>query len=154
MGGMSWLDGLRQAIISYNHISSRQIRRGKRCGRQTFSGSGNTTGRSVQQTTDGGYIIAGQDTTDKTKVYLLKTDASGTQQWSKTYGGGSVNLARSAYQTADGGYIVFATTLSQTGTQLSALSYLLKTDASGTMQWEKILPCERICHCYCRTEDC
>jgi hypothetical protein len=100
---------------------------------QTFGGSGNSTGRSVQQTPDGGYIVVGStEEAGKTKVYLVKTDLSGNKQWQQTFGGGLVNVGAAVQQTGDGGYVVFATTVSES----NALAYLFKTDASGKMQWE------------------
>ena len=56
---------------------------------KTFSGSGHASGFSVQQTTDGGYIIAGEtdDSSGNADVYLIKTDASGNKTWEKTFSG-------------------------------------------------------------------
>ena len=56
---------------------------------QTFGGSDGDIGYSVQQTTDGGYIICGvivnspDDGYDD--VYLIKTDSQGNQEWSQNY---------------------------------------------------------------------
>ncbi|MFQ5911284.1 MAG: hypothetical protein ACE5IJ_11290, partial [Thermoplasmata archaeon] len=69
---------------------------------------GRGSGHSVQQTADGGYMIAGNTYSPDTKasdVYLIKTDAEGNEDWHRTYGGIS---GHSVQQTADGGYILAA----------------------------------------------
>ena len=57
---------------------------------------------SVQQTSDGGFILAGSRDND---VYLVKTDASGNEIWSQTFGGSGEDGGRSVQQTSDGGFI-------------------------------------------------
>jgi hypothetical protein len=61
----------------------------------------------VQQTFDGGYIMAGRKGQGSSTKYLIaKVDSTGTYQWHKTYGhNGTYNLAQSIFQTADSGYI-------------------------------------------------
>jgi len=79
---------------------------------RTYGGTGGTDhdgGYSVQQTTDGGYIVAGY--TDSygaggEDVYLIKTIVSGDSFWTKTYGGSENDRGYSIQQTTDGGYIV------------------------------------------------
>ena len=102
---------------------------------KTFGGSENDAGNSVQQTTDGGYIIAGATGPyDFEDVYLLKTDGSGTEQWSQTFGGFRRDIGRSVQQTNDGGYII---TGFKEYSDAEPKVYLIKTDASGTEQWTK-----------------
>lgn len=73
---------------------------------RTFGGSEEEKGHSVQQTNDGGYIIAGKTgTVGKYSLYLIKTDADGNEVWSKTWPG----WGWSVRQTIDGGYIVAGT---------------------------------------------
>jgi hypothetical protein len=65
--------------------------------------------RSVQQTSDGGYIVAGWTSYPggfDSDILLIKTDANGDVQWAKTYGGIGWDEAHSVQQTSDGGYIV------------------------------------------------
>jgi|GEM_PF-1128320 len=96
---------------------------------KTFGGSSDDFAESVQQTTDGGYIIAGSTTSfgaGTWDVYIIKTDSSGTAQWSKTFGDPESNFGYSAQQTTDGGYIIGETAYSGTGSFC-----LIKTDSSG-----------------------
>ena len=46
-------------------------------------------GKSVKQTSDGGYINCGTKIIDtsNTNIYVIKVDVNGDEQWRKTYGG-------------------------------------------------------------------
>ena len=81
---------------------------------KTFGGSGGDHGFSVQQTADGGFIIAGQTSSFGTRedVYLIKTDGSGNEQWSKVFGGIDWDAGYSVQQTADGGFVIAGDTYS------------------------------------------
>ncbi|MEE8618602.1 MAG: hypothetical protein V3S84_00560, partial [Dehalococcoidales bacterium] len=76
---------------------------------KTIGGGSSDFAYSVQQTTGGGYIIAGATDSygaGSRDVYLIKTDASGNEEWEKTIGGSSSDFADSVEQTTDGGYII------------------------------------------------
>ncbi|MBC8204928.1 MAG: hypothetical protein H8E87_05400, partial [FCB group bacterium] len=64
-------------------------------------------GSSVQQTTDGGFIIAGCSFYMwPPDIYLIKTDAEGNQQWFRFFGGYADDYCNSVQQSSDGGYII------------------------------------------------
>ena len=107
--------------------------------KKTYGGAGEEAAYSVQQTTDGGYIITGYTNSfgnGGSDVYLLKTDENGVEQWSQTFGGISDDVGYSVEQTSDGGYIIAGTRSAPSNTTFDAI-YLVKTDGNGTQQWSQ-----------------
>ncbi len=99
---------------------------------KTFGGSGTDLGFSVQQTNDGGYILAGYTNSFGAGVYnvlVLKLSSQGNLDWAKTFGGSSSELGYSVQQTNDGGYIVVGRSSSFIP---SAACLVLKLDADGS----------------------
>ncbi len=89
-------------------------------------------GNSVQQTSDGGYIIGAGNG----NVYLIKTNASGQVSWEKFFGnfsGKHDDYGYSAIQTSDGGYAIAGKSYSE---NTYADLYVVKTDASGSSEWD------------------
>jgi len=105
---------------------------------KTYGGTNNEWVHSVQQTSDGGYIVAGHTASFGAGIFdllLIKTDANGNIQWAKTYGGTGYDYASSVQQTSDGGYIVAGSTYSFGAGDADIL--FIKTNASGNVQWAK-----------------
>jgi outer membrane protein assembly factor BamB len=103
---------------------------------RTYGGTGTDWGYSVQQTTDGGYIVAGVTTSfgNSDQVYLVKTNASGDTLWTRTYGGPDFEYGYSVRQTQDAGYIVAGATYYY---GVPAQVYLVKTNATGDTLWTR-----------------
>jgi hypothetical protein len=108
---------------------------------KTYGGSGYDIAYSIQQTTDGGYIIAGK-TGDlySGDVYIIKLDKDGNKMWEKTLGGSGDDGAYSIQQTTDGGYIVAGYTSSFVAGVAGGWYrdvYVIKLDENGNEVWEK-----------------
>ena len=108
---------------------------------KTFGGSGQDYGHSVQQTSDGGYIITGKTRSfgeGNQDVWLIKTDSQGQEEWNHTFGGigGGNDIGRSVQQTIDGGYIITGITWEVYGN--GGDLWLIKTDSQGNEEWSKI----------------
>jgi hypothetical protein len=99
------------------------------------------SGASVQQTMDGGFIIAGHTSENLLgriqldyDVWLVKTDDLGNMLWNRTFGGTGEDRAYSVIETSDSGYVITGVTQSFGAGGRDA--YLIKTDKTGTLQWE------------------
>ncbi len=104
--------------------------------RQTYGGYFLDYAKSVQQTEDGGYIIAGY--TDSfgagdDDFWLVRIDENGNEEWNQTYGGIHRDRAESVKQTTDGGYIVVGWFETLGISYLNSL--IIKTDENGNEEW-------------------
>jgi len=105
---------------------------------KTYGGPDDDRARSVLQTNDGGYMVAGSTTSfyvGWSDAWLIKTDSNGNMQWNKTYGGGEQysESATCIVQTIDGGYAF-------TGRRYVAGYadfWLVKIDSNGNQLWTK-----------------
>jgi hypothetical protein len=102
-------------------------------------------GYSVQETSDGGYIITGctncgLETSD---VYLIRTDSLGNSLWTRTYGGAYYDRGKSVQETQDGGFIVAGWKSTSTSGNSEDL-YMIKTDPQGDTLWTRTYDYNRI----------
>jgi gliding motility-associated-like protein len=109
-------------------------------------------GAYVRPTADGGYIVAattvdipctGYSLEYTLDFWLVKLAASGEVQWQKTYGGSQSEFAYALDVAPDGGFVVAGMTTSYDGS-VSGLHggidyWVIKTDAAGTLQWQRCL---------------
>ena len=106
--------------------------------RRTFGGSDEDVCFSVQQTTDGGYILGGYTVpygVGFSDFWLVKTDASGIEEWNRTFGGSSSEACLSVQQTSDGGYILGGYAASYGAG--NADFWLVRADANGDSLWSR-----------------
>jgi hypothetical protein len=104
---------------------------------RTFGGNNEDMGFGLCQTADGGFILAGHTRSyggTTPKIWLIKTDSQGNQQWNHYYSTANTEFAYDIKITSDGGYVVVGSASSYTFSFIK----LLKTDASGNEQWENV----------------
>jgi hypothetical protein len=94
----------------------------------------------IQQTTDGGYIFAGQTpdggTISTADILIGKTDSQGNVEWIRNFGGNDdEDQAFQIKQTPDGCYIFVGYTYCWGAGSMDV--YLVKLDSSGTMLWSR-----------------
>ena len=109
---------------------------------------------SAEETSDGGYIMAGfssslENDGDVTGAnegigdfWMLKANNFGDKEWDARFGGDGLDIASSVIQTVDGGYLLGGTSASGTSGQKQSLNrglddyWIVKTDALGNLEWE------------------
>ena len=105
---------------------------------KTINNNNDDVGYSIQQTTDGGYIIGGRTqglpnaSFAQGKAWLVKTDYQGNTEWiNDTYNNsGNHSSINSVQQTLDGGYIALGF--------LQSYIWLIKTNSLGDTLWTKL----------------
>ena len=99
---------------------------------QISSNSDNDESWHVAKVSDGGFIIAGAS---DYKGLLIKTDSEGEKEWHQIYDN-STSLYR-VRETLDGGFIATGYYECDTLPGCYPDIYLVKTDLSGSVEWEK-----------------
>ena len=104
---------------------------------KAYGGLYSDAGNSIQQTVDGGYIIAGHsiDGGRYLCAKLLRTNENGDTLWTKDFAGTWGAKANSVCQTDDGGYAIIG--MIYTDGNYHRNAYLIKTDAMGDTMWTK-----------------
>jgi hypothetical protein len=119
---------------------------------QTLGGTSSDQARTVEQTSDGGFIVAASSQSNNGDVsgnhgdydiLVVKLDSQGIIQWQKSLGGSSADIQYGALQTNDEGYFISGVTTSNNG-DVSGFHgtsdfWVVKLDNQGNLQWQKCL---------------
>ncbi len=103
-----------------------------------YGGSSEDIGRSVIQTSDGGYVVTGYTSSFGSglrDVYIIRTDSLGDTLWTRTYGGTDYDCGFSVIQSSDGNFVIAGWTYSFGAGDADV--YLLKVDALGDTIWTR-----------------
>jgi hypothetical protein len=116
----------------------------------TYGGPNADSAKRAIQTTDGGYLIAGESespdwggATGAANFVVIKISAEGTLLWSKNYGGSGAEHLNSFEAAADGGYVLCGTAYSNdvdvTGNHGQSDIWVVKLDADCNLLWQQCL---------------
>jgi len=103
---------------------------------KAFGDTADERAYSVQQTSDGGFIITGYTESygaGNSDIVLIKTNEAGNITWQRSYGGTNYDCGYSVCQTQDSGYIVAGDTKSFGSGESDV--YIIRTDANGDTLW-------------------
>ena len=115
---------------------------------RSYGGSANEFLNYIVKTSDGGFLLAGYTASADGDVsnnygnndaWVVKIAANGNIQWEKNYGGTNADIFTTILPTADGGYLFSGNSSSTTGdvsgNNGSDDAWIVKTDATGNVQW-------------------
>lgn len=119
---------------------------------KSYGGSGTDWARSILQTSDGGYIVAGRsdskDLDKKEKIgeidyWVIKLSENGDIEWEKSYGGTATQSCNSIIQSTESGYIIAGSSISADGDITNPKGgrdfWIVKTMNNGEMEWQMSL---------------
>ncbi len=129
-------------------------KKGKIEWQKSFGGKYEDELRSVEQTTDGGYIVGGysnspisgnktQDNKGTGDYWIIKIDKDGNELWQKTIGGDGDDQLAVVHQCFDGNYIIGGNSNSaksdnkEKGNQNGTDFWVLKINQTGDMLWQE-----------------
>ena len=117
-----------------------------------LGGSGDDRAYSIEQSSQGGYIIGGESNSTDGDIsgnkggwdyWVIKIDANGNIIWEKSYGGTDTENIRNVKMTSDAGYIISgrsnSNNLDVSGNNGSSDIWVVRTDLNGVIIWQKSL---------------
>ena len=101
----------------------------------SFGNNNADIARSVIQTSDGGFLLAGYNiiSTEEGSVELVKTDASGSLEWSKSLDIQQQDGAYSVIEHSSGGFVTAGWSTFDSRSDF----YIVKFDSQGNKEWER-----------------
>lgn len=120
---------------------------------KSLGGTDHDSGYSVKETSDGGYIVAGEARSNDGDVsghhgflgdyWIAKLDASGNITWQKCYGGTDGDVATDILETSDGGFIIagyaFSNDFDVVGNHGNSDFWIIKLSNVGNVQWKNVM---------------
>ncbi|MHA2346198.1 MAG: hypothetical protein ACXACP_05730 [Candidatus Hodarchaeales archaeon] len=103
---------------------------------QTYGGSLEDHTHSLVQTSDNGFLLAGETNSfgaGESDMWVVKINETGEMVWNQTYGGPSNDRAYSLVQTSDNGFLLVGDTFSYGIGRRDG--WVVKTDSIGEVQW-------------------
>jgi hypothetical protein len=117
---------------------------------RAYGGYGNHYIASIQQTSDGGYIVAGSIDgsfgANYYGIWILKLTSQGNIEWQRMYDGSGIDVIRSILQTSEGGYVAAGLISSRSSPQPDVL--ILKLSSAGDIEWQRTYGGSGIDECY------
>jgi hypothetical protein len=104
----------------------------------TYGGNNDDAAASLMTTSDGGYLLVGSSRSfgdGTSKIYVIKVENNGIEQWSKIYGGSGGENAREVIRTGDGNYVIIGSTSSYGAGEFDI--WAIKINQNGDEIWNK-----------------
>jgi len=115
-----------------------------------LGGTGEDDAYAVRQTSDGGYIVAGETSSNNGNVtgnhgnvdyWVVKLSVNGNLEWQKCFGGSGGDRANDIVQAEDGGFVVMGQASSNNGDITHPRGgydiWAVKMSHNGTLEWQK-----------------
>ncbi|MFZ1333332.1 MAG: T9SS type A sorting domain-containing protein [Flavobacteriales bacterium] len=104
---------------------------------------GGWNAQSVQQTSDGGFIVGGDRMVsgNVTDFWVLKLNNTGELEWDASFGYAGADQLRRVRQTQDGGYAILGYVYEGTSNGFYGVcdGWIIKLNAGGELEWDRPL---------------
>ncbi len=153
MAGFSWSnDG---DVTGNSGVDAWVVRLGPAGGlvaQYCLGGLSGDIGRAIQETPDGGFVLAGSTASSDGDLsgnhgngdgWIVKLDADAVIQWQHCLGGSAYDALWSVQQTSDGGYVVAGHSYSNDGDVIGQHggkdAWVLRLNSTGAIQWQNCM---------------